>query len=170
MQNRKRNSTQRLALGGVLAALAVALMSLGTLLPMMTYVCPFLCGAIMELVLWFCGKSLARAWYAAVCILSLLMCPDREAAVVFLFFGWYPLVKPALDRKKLPLLWKTILYNISLLAAYYVLLHIVGVEDYEGGWLLLALFVLWNVTLYFFDKLLTIMGRLLRKFGGNADE
>lgn len=169
MFNKNRNATQRLALCGVLAALGVALMSLGTLIPLTTYICPFLCMVTMKIVLWYCGKKSARVWFAAVCVLSWLLCADREAVIVFTLFGWYPLIKPRLDRTKLPWLWKTLLFNVTLVAMYYVLLWLVGVDESETGILLLLLAVLWNITLHFFDRALTGVERLLHKLGEPAD-
>ena len=72
-----------IALGGVLAALAVVIMSMGTLIPVATYVCPMLSALILQLVLKTCGRRIAWGWYAVVSILSLLMAPDKEAAAVF---------------------------------------------------------------------------------------
>ena len=80
-----------------MAALAVVIMSLGTLIPVATFVCPVLCMLILQLVLKLCGSRIAWAWYGAVAILSLLMAPDKEAAAVFLFLGYYPVVKPRMD-------------------------------------------------------------------------
>ena len=84
----KRTPAAQIALGGVLAALAVVLMCMGTLIPVATYVCPMLCAMILQLVLKTCGKRIAWAWYGAVSILSLLMAPDKEAAAVFLALGY----------------------------------------------------------------------------------
>ena len=62
-----------MALGGVMAALAVVIMSMGTLIPIATYSCPVLCALLLQLVLKTCGSRIAWAWYGAVTILSLLL-------------------------------------------------------------------------------------------------
>ena len=69
----KRTPASRIALGGVLAALAVVIMSMGTLIPVATYVCPVLCCMLLQFVLLSCGRRIAWAWYGAVAILSLLV-------------------------------------------------------------------------------------------------
>ena len=74
-----------IALGGILAALAVIVMAMGTMFPAATYVCPVLCIMVQELVRRQCGRKIAWAWYGAVSILGLLLSPDKEAAAVFLF-------------------------------------------------------------------------------------
>ena len=81
----KRTPASSVALGGVLAALAVVVMSLGTIFPIATYVCPMLCALLLQAVLKTCGVRIAWAWYGAVAILLLLLAPDKEAATVFAF-------------------------------------------------------------------------------------
>ena len=111
----KRTPAANIALGGILAALAVILMSMGTLIPVATYVCPMLCALALQVVLKICGSRIAWAWYGAVTLLSLLLAPDKEAAAVFLALGYYPIVKPKLDRRKTKWLWKALLFNAVIL-------------------------------------------------------
>ena len=85
----RRNSAKEIALGGMLAALAMVIMCLGGLVPASTYVCPMLCALVLQVVKKLCGDRIAWAWYGAVSILSILLGPDKEAAAVFLFFGSY---------------------------------------------------------------------------------
>ena len=109
-----------------MAALAVVIMCLGGLIPIATYVCPVICTLLLSVVLKRCGKRDAWAWYGAVSVLCLLMAPDKEAAAVFLFLGYYPIVKPVLDRKKCSWIWKGLLFNLSVLAMYWLLIALLG--------------------------------------------
>ena len=158
--NKKKTPAGQMALGGVLAALAVAVMSLGTLIPIMTYVCPMACVLLLETVRVTCGQRVAWAWYGAVAILGLLLCSDKEAAALFLFLGYYPLVKPKLDGKKLSWLFKGVLFNGSIGLMYFLLLRILGMEALseefrEMGALMLAiLLILGNVTFFLLDRVL----------------
>ena len=156
----KRTPASSVALGGVLAALAVVVMSLGTNIPVATYVCPMLCALLLQAVLKACGVRIAWAWYGAVAILSLLLAPDKEAAAVFAFLGYYPIVKPRLDKTRLRWLWKGLLFNASVLVMYWLLLRVFGLaqvtEDFEeiGVVMLIVLLILGNVTFFLLDKLL----------------
>ena len=105
-------NARTMALCGVFAALAVVIMSMGTLIPIATFVCPMLCMMILQIVLRFCGSRLAWTWYAAVALLSVLLAPDKESAAVFLFLGYYPIVKPKMDLKPVPILWKLLLFIV----------------------------------------------------------
>ncbi len=148
------------ALGGVLAALAVTIMSLGTVIPVATYVCPVLCTVILRVVLKICGLRIAWAWYGAVAILSVLLAPDKEAALVFAAIGYYPNVKPELDRRKGKFIWKILLFNASILAVYYLMMRVLGMQDVAedfsgiGAGLYVAMLLLGNVTFFLLDRLL----------------
>ena len=156
----KRTPAANVALGGVLAALAVVIMSLGTLIPVATYVCPMLCCVLLQLVLRICGSRIAWAWYGAVALLGILLAPDKEAAAVFAVLGYYPIVKPKLDRRKGKWLWKGLLFNGSVLGLYWLLMHLFGfdritAEFAEMGIAMTAvLLLLGNVTFFLLDRLL----------------
>lgn len=156
----KRTSASAVALGGVLAALAVVIMSMGTIIPVATYVCPMLCAVLLQVVLKTCGERIAWAWYGAVAVLSALLAPDKEAAAVFVFLGYYPIVKPRLDRLKFRWLWKGLLFNVSVLVMYWLLLRLFGLqqvtEDFAemGAVMLVMLLILGNVTFFLLDRLL----------------
>ena len=156
----KKSSAQVVALGGMLAALAVSIMWLGGLLGIATYVAPMLCALLLQVVKSSCGNRLGWAWYGAVAFLSLLLVAEREEAWVFVFFGYYPMVKPWLDGRKKPIIWKGLLFNGSVFLLYGLLLFVLGipelVQEFRGmGAVLLAvLLIIGNVTFFLLDKLL----------------
>ncbi len=127
----KRNSStsKEIALGGILASMAVVVMCFGGMFPGMTYVTAIMCALLLKIVHGFCGKRIAWAWYGAVSILSLLMAPDKESAFMFVFLGDYPIVKPFLDRRKLSWLWKSLYFNASFLVMYFLLTNVFGVAQ-----------------------------------------
>ena len=149
-----------MALGGVMAALAVVIMSLGGLIPLATYICPMLCILLLKTVLQICGSRIAWAWYGAVSILSLLLGPDKEAAAVFVFLGYYPIVKPKLDAAKLSWLWKGLLFNASVLAMYWLLIHLFGMAQVAaefrelGTAMLIVTHLLGNLCFFLVDRIL----------------
>ena len=61
-------------------------------------------------------------------LLSVLLAPDREAAAVFLVLGYYPIVKPRLEKTKTPWLWKAVLFNVSIVTMYWLLMHLFGLD------------------------------------------
>ena len=170
MSTKSPRKSSVIALGGVLAALAVILMLLGGLVPFATYVCPMLASVLLIPLMEYFPKGLCWGWYAVVAILSALFCPDREAAFIFLFLGWYPIVKPDLDKlPKLPrFLLKLLIFNAAVAAAYLLLIFVFELEVLieeakEMGWIMIAvLAVLGNVSFLLFDRLLSILPVLYR--------
>ena len=162
----RNNNVKSIALGGLLAALAVVIMCLGTFIPVATYVCPMLCCIVQFLVLRYCGKRIAWTWYAAVCILCFLLAPDKEAAMVFSAIGFYPLIKAYFDRSKLRVLLKLLYFNSAIFACYGILILILGMrhlveENMEFGlWGLGLLLVLGNVTFFLLDRVLSIIAKM----------
>lgn len=157
----RNNNAKFMAFGGVLAALAVTIMAMGTLIPVATYVCPMLCCLLVQVVKKTCGDRIAWAWYAAVALLGLLMAPDKEAAAVFCGLGYYPILKPKLDKKRFSMAWKLVLFNGVILILYWLLMHLFGfdaiTEEFaEMGMVLTVLtLALGNVVFYLLDQLLT---------------
>ena len=124
-----RSKAKPIAFGGILAALAVVIMSIGGLFPVATYACPMLCAILQYIVFCFCGRRIAWAWYAAVAILCLLVGPDKEATAVFVFLGYYPILKSSMDKIPAKYLCKVIFFNIAVLTMYWVLIHIMGMAQ-----------------------------------------
>lgn len=156
-----RSKASDMALGGVLAALAVVIMSLGGLIPAATFVCPMLCILILTIVLKRCGRRTAWAWYGAVAILSLLLGPDKEAAAVFVFLGYYPVLKPKLDSLPCKWLWKALLFNAAILLMYWLLMNLFGMAELteefaEMGAVMTAItLLLGNVCFFLLDFVLS---------------
>ena len=143
-----------------MAALAVVIMCMGGMIPVATYVCPMLCMLLLQVVLGSCGARTAWAWYGAVALLSLLLAPDKEAAAVFAFLGYYPILRPKLEKTRLKWLWKGLLFNAAILLMYWLLMHLLGMdaltEEFSemGTVMLAALLLMGNLTFFLLDRIL----------------
>ena len=156
---------RKVALGGMLAAVSVVIMTMGGLIPLSTYVCPVLCVLICYGVMRLCGKRIAWAWYAAVCLLTLLFGPDKEAAGVFVFFGFYPMIKEFFHRFKLRFLLKMLYFNAAAAALYAGLIWLFGftwlITEFQGAGVIgfITILVLANVTFILVDRLLGMLSK-----------
>ena len=93
-------NTSKTALGGIVAALSVATMFLTAVIPTLTYALPAVAGVLLVVMVIDVGKKWAFGVYAAVSLLSLLVLPDKEAAVLYVFFfGLYPIFKSVLAAR-----------------------------------------------------------------------
>ena len=164
-----RNQSKNMAMGGVFAALAVVIMNLGGLIPVATYTTPVLCMVLLKIVLLYCGRRIAWGWYGAVSLLSMLMSPDKEAAAVFLCLGYYPILKPWIERRRGKWIWKLLVFNVPMVALYSILIRVLGVAEVTGesgelGRILLpVLLLMGNVTFLALDRLLTILESRIRR-------
>lgn len=154
--------SRQMALGGMLTAVSVVIMCLGSIIPVNTYVCPVLCILLTRPVLERCGRRIGWCYYLAAAILSLLLAPDREAALVYTFLGSYPMLRPFFERLgplKGPA--KLLFFTLAGAAGYWVLLSLMGAGGaMEEGWLLTAVTVLlWDVLFLLVDRLLGFQKR-----------
>lgn len=155
-----KTTAKQIALGGILAALAVVIMCLGGMIPVATYTIPMLCAILQFTVLRHCGKRMAWAWYGAVSILSLILGPDKEAAAVFIFLGYYPILKPDMDKLPVKWLWKALLFNGAILIMYGLLIHLFGMgqvaEEFAelGAAMTAVMLVMGNVIFFLLDRIL----------------
>ena len=169
-------TAKQIALGGVSAALAVVLLTLGGLIPVGTYVTPMLASLPLVILRPALPRSLCIGWYVIVALLGVLLCPDPETAFVFVFLGWYPVAKPALDRlPRLPrLICKLLLFNAAAAALYALLIFVFQLEALvseakeTGVALLLVLLVMGNAAFLLFDLLLTRLRQRQRTAGGKT--
>lgn len=161
-----REHSRRMAFCGVLSALATVVLLLGGLLPLATFCAPILAMVILLPILPEFGVRYAWAAYGATAILALLLVPDRELALVYVFFGCYPILRPYLERiptRPLRLIFKLAVCNLAMAALYALLIFMFQLEavtaEFSGYsaafWA--ALLLLANVNFWVLD---VVLGRL----------
>lgn len=100
-----KHTSYKVAVGGVVSALCLTLMFLTGVFPLLSMAIPIYAGALMIVVAREVSTSWAFAAYCAVSLLSLFLTPDKEASTLFImFFGYYPIILPWLDKIKFKLL------------------------------------------------------------------
>lgn len=162
--SRQMKKSTQVALGGLSSALCLLLMFMTGLIPFSSYIFPALAGIVLISVREENGLKTALLVYAATSLLALLIIPDREAVMMYIMLlGYYPLAKPWIERLARPLsiLFKLLLFNIVVVAFYYVMLFVFGVPDMLEGWgdfgryTVAVILVIVNFTLFMYDYLLT---------------
>ncbi len=158
-------NVRKIAFGGVLSALSLVCMFLSALFPFAEYTCPALAGILLIALVIDFGKKTAWTAYGAVSLLSLLVVPNKESALLFLlFFGCYPILKSNLEHlKSRSAEWtvKILFFNISVLAAYWAVIYIFGMTEVLDDMTLglkygaLLLLLLGNVVFVIYDMALS---------------
>jgi len=124
---RRSRKTREIALCGVLAALAVSVMLLGGLIPLATFCCPVLASLVLIPAHDLCDPPSSVGLYAVIGTLSLLIAPDKESAFLFVFLGYYPVLRPVLGRirpRVLRVFAKLAVFNLATFAMYALLLSV----------------------------------------------
>lgn len=172
--------SRKLALTGMLCALAVCVMMLGNLIPLATFCCPALAGLMLIPVFVECGEKASLCAYVVIALLSLILSPDKESALLFLFLGYYPVLRWRVSQIRsalLRVLAKLAAVNLAAALTYLCGVYAFGLSqiaaEYRAMGLTLgiATLVIANVTMLIYDRLLVIMtgvyvNRLRKKFKG----
>ena len=167
-----KNKTKNTAVSGLLTALSVVLMMLTTVIPVFMYVLPIATGLLVLLVAEITDKKWAFGVYLSTSVLALLLLTDKEAALTYaLIFGYYPLIKDNLDKKKKPfsVLLKLLIFNCAAVIIGYLGVALLGVsgEEYkEFGKITVPLLLsMANVAFFMYDIMLKKYGFLITHFG-----
>ena len=74
----KGRKSWAMAYCGMAAALSVALMLLGAVIPVLMFIAPAVASFLIATVCMECGKTMAWTAYGAVSVLALLFVPDKR--------------------------------------------------------------------------------------------
>ncbi len=168
--NNKPSIGYIVSLCGIMGGFALALMFLLGSLPSFEYISPALGGVLIWVIRKNLGIKYGLISYLAVGLLGLLIVPNYEATMMFLFLlGYYPLIREYLQKIKFKVIrWivKLAVYAIPSVAAYTVLVYLFGMtyllddaNDFGkyGSLILLAFgavaFVLYDIFLGLFAPL-----------------
>ena len=131
--------------------------------------------AFAGLITMFCVIELDKRWAAGVffgaAVISLLLVPNKEAAMLYAaFFGYYPILK-AIFESRLPsaaeYILKYIIFNVSMVSAYVILIYafgmpfnqLMGIDDSSPAFFVKfsvpIMLVGGNLIFFFYDLCLT---------------
>ncbi len=156
--------SSKTALGGIAAAVSVAIMFILSVIPFMTYATPAVAGALIIFITIELDRKWAFGVFAAVGLLSLMLVPDKEIAVLYAaFFGYYPIIKSILESrlrsKALEVVIKLLIFNISVIASYILMIKFMGITIDEsemlGKFVIPLLLGLGNIVFIMYDFALT---------------
>ena len=154
-------SSRRMAISGMMVALGTAVMLLGGVIPVATFCCPAIAGLVLIPLAFDCGRAWGLSAWVAIGLLGLMLCPDKEAAMLFMFLDWYPVMKWPIDirvRRKWPRrALKLALWNIAIAAVYALIFFVLRLDDVLRDYrdatraVTIAMLLLGNLTLALYD-------------------
>ena len=164
----RKTESQKIALCGMLGALSVVLLLLGSVLQIGTYAAPMLAAFLLIPVLEEYGTRYALTLYVCVAILAVLFVPETELALFYvLVMGYYPVLRVKLNGVKSTLLrWvlKFAVFNAGTVLVYLLLFALLGpaVLDEllaDGVGMLAALLAAGNLSFWLCDRPLAALTR-----------
>ncbi|MGN0521560.1 MAG: hypothetical protein ACI4IQ_02855 [Eubacterium sp.] len=154
----------RLAVCGISTALSVVLLFLGGISSIFAYAVPMLVGLFMIMIKTTFGSSSAWITFTATSILAFFLVAEKECMLMYvLFFGFYPIIQPDLNKIKftpLRVLLKLVIFNAMLTVTQLILVYAFGIpflEEGEGKIVIIIFAVLMNIIFIINDKLLTVL-------------
>lgn len=135
--NKQLTKTKKIALSGIISALALVIMALSGVFSVASYSLAGLAGVVLILLVIEAGNRYAVAAYFIVSVLSVLLLPDKETAVLFLLFvGYYPILKALFERIRNRLLEyasKFALFNLAAVSFYWAVTGLLNIDLLNDG-------------------------------------
>lgn len=163
-----RTSAKAMATCSMMAALCVVLMALGAVLELGMYACPLFAGLCFIPIGQKYGRKYHISLYVVSSILCFLLIPNMEENLMFAgLFGWYPIVRPSLQKLPKVFRWiaKLAIFNAVVVAIEWLVMTVL-VPEAIGGVLLWVLLILGNITFLAYDfmipRLEVLMGRITK--------
>lgn len=126
----KNSNAKKIAVCSILAALSVAILLLSSLV-----VVGFFAGALLSSVSLIIisaeyGKRPAFATYCVISALSLMLLPEKDAAIVFICFAWYAILRDSLKKgpKAIQIIIKIVCYALAVSVMLWITIKILGLE------------------------------------------
>lgn len=163
-----KSGARRMAICAMMTALCVVLMVLGAVLELGMYACPLFAGLCFIPVGQKYGRKYHVTLFAASALLCFLLVPNIEENLVFAgFFGWYPMVRPVLQKLPGVLRWicKVLLFNAVIIAVQWLVMTVL-VPEMMGTIMLLVLLAMGNLLFVVYDLLVPraemLLGRITK--------
>ena len=157
---RVNKKTKRLTVSAMMAALATAILYLGSFIEVLDISVAVLASLFSAVILIEYGKGAPWSVYGITSILSLLILPNKLPALMYaIFFGYYPIIKANVERIRSRLISWAIKLCIFIAATVLLLfslkLFTAELEVPYGNLYIIAFVALTAVTLVLYDIALT---------------
>lgn len=161
-----RNKSRRMAVCSMSCALCVVLMWLGAVLDLGMYAAPLFAGLFLIPIGIKYGSRYQLTVWVASSLLSLILISNMEQNLLYFgLFGWYPVLRPKLQRLPGPvrLAVKLAVFNLIVIAIEALVVLLLVPEEL-AGWMVAVLLVMANLTFIAYDFLIPRMTLLMGRF------
>lgn len=130
-----KSSTEKIALCGILTALSVVVLFVASVSGIGTFAGPIIASLIFPIIVSEYDIRTALTVFISVSVLAVILMPDRELAAAYICFCWYPIIRGQLELhipKMLSILFKLLVFSLSILAFSRLVIFITGIPFGEG--------------------------------------
>ncbi|MBE6816597.1 MAG: hypothetical protein E7520_02700 [Ruminococcaceae bacterium] len=150
--------SKQVALAGMFAALQIVLMFLGSVVWILCYTAPMLCGLIMIMLRDSVGTKYCFTVYLVCSLVGIFFLPDKECVLTYVFFfGYYTMIRDKIEAlpRVVATVLKYLLFNVTIAASQVILVyafHIPFDTDF-GKWSIPLFAFSFNFVFFFYEKL-----------------
>lgn len=162
------SSARKMATCAMISALSVVLMILGGILELGMYAAPMFAGLSTIPVGKLFGRKYQCMVWITVSVLSFILIPHIEQNLMFFgLFGWYPILRPSLQKLPGGLCWicKLLIFN-GVIVAIESLVIFVLVPEAMTGMFAIVLLVLANITFVMYDFVIPRVELIMNRWMG----
>lgn len=156
-KNGVSKQTRRISACGILSTLGVICLSVGSLIEVMDLSMIMIASFLIAFAVIEMGKRWAWLIWGVTALLSLLLLPNKLAALLYLMGGMYPIVKSTLERLRPLLSWagKLVAFNGVQILFLLIARELFGMTgpDFSLSW---GVLLFNNVLFILFDIVLTV--------------
>ena len=158
-----------IAFSGVSTALTVVLLLAGSVVWVLNYTMPLVCGILLIIVKESMGKKYAWMVFAASAIISaLIMSGDEGIMLYILFFGYYPIIRDSIEKinsKVIRVILKLAVFNAAMVLTEIIVTFVFGIpfELMFGKFTVPFLLISANVIFFAYEKMLLVATLLYNK-------
>lgn len=155
--------TVTIACCGILSAISAVIL-LATNIPIMLYAVPALAGMVFIIPAIEFGTKWAFLCYGITTLIAFILPTEREALVMFIgLLGYYPIIKMLIERigkRPIEFLIKLVLFNITVIASYTIIIKLLGISPFENDMFglrltVVLLLIVGNIVFFIFDYALS---------------
>ncbi len=153
----------KIAFSGIMCALSVVLLALASVLWILDYTAPLICGLLLIVTNESFGRKSSACVYLATCILSLFLLPSKGAAVLYtMFCGYYPIIRFYIEKinsRLLRIIIKFVIFNIGAVGSELIMVYVFKVpfDNMFGVWGIVILLLCGYVILFTYDRLINVL-------------
>ena len=142
----------------MLAALGVVFLYIGSIVQVMDITMAVVASLCCAFAVIEYGGSYPWLIYAVTGVASLIVLPQKEAAVIYiLFFGFYPILKKTLEKRRKLTAWmlKELIFNVSLAVMLILSSLLLTADSAEPLPVFLLFVIIAEITFPIYDIALT---------------